>query len=212
MKTFLSVLFITAALLTCSVMIQAEDVQKAKTATVGEMAPDFTLKDANGKEHSLSDFKGKYVVLEWTNYGCPFVKKHYHSGNMQKLQSEFAEKGVVWLSICSSANGNQGYFAGKELVETIKSEKSRAAAYLVDESGEVGRLYQAKTTPNMYVVNPKGHLIYAGAIDDTPSANPDDIPKSANYVADALQDAMSGKEVKVKATQPYGCSVKYSKK
>ena len=212
MKTILTALLVAAMLFAGSAIIQAEDAKSIKVASVGEAAPDFTLKDANGKEHSLSDYRGKYVVLEWTNYGCPFVKKHYHSGNMQKLQADFTGKEVVWLSICSSAKGNQGYFADKELLATIESEKSQASAYLVDESGEVGRLYQAKTTPNMYVVNPKGHLIYAGAIDDTPSANPDDIPGSANYVVDALQASMSGKDVKIKATQPYGCSVKYSKK
>jgi len=204
---------LTLALLTLAISPAVADKSKSpSTAAVGEMAPDFTLTDANGKKHSLSDFEGKYVVLEWINFGCPFVKKHYHSGNMQKLQDSFMKKDVVWLSICSSAPGKQGHYAGKNLLAQIKKEKWQATAYLVDESGEVGKLFQAKTTPNMYVIDPKGKLVYAGAIDSTPSANADDIAKSVNYVSDALTAAMAGKEIKVKATQPYGCSVKYSKK
>ncbi|MBU0985317.1 MAG: redoxin domain-containing protein [candidate division Zixibacteria bacterium] len=212
MKTILTYLFAAVILTLAGATVSAEPTGTTQMAKVGETAPDFTLMDANGKKHSLSDFKGKYVVLEWVNYDCPFVKKHYHSGNMQKLQAEYTEKGAVWLSICSSAPGNQGHFNGEALHSRIKDEKSAASAYLIDESGTVGNLYQAKTTPNMYVVDPKGMLVYAGAIDDTPSTKADDIPGSVNYVAEALKASMAGKKVPVAATQPYGCSVKYSKK
>ena len=181
-------------------------------AEVGKHAPDFTLMDANGKKHSLADFKGKFVVLEWVNFGCPFVVKHYKSGNMQALQARYEKKGVVWLSICSSAPGNQGYFEGDELKKMIKENKNMATAYLVDASGEVGRLYNAKTTPNMYLISPDGTLMYAGAIDDKPSVDVKDIDGAANYVTMAIDEAMSGNAVKVAKTQPYGCSVKYAKK
>ena len=181
-------------------------------AKVGDQAPGFTLMDATGTKHSLSDFKGKFVVLEWINFGCPFVKKHYESGNMQKLQKTFTGKEVVWLSICSSAPGKQGYFEGDALTKAIAGNKHKGTAYLVDADGSVGRMYNAKTTPNMYVVNPDGLLVYAGAIDDNPSPKPEVIASSMNYVSAALDQAMAGKAVKVSATQPYGCSVKYAKK
>jgi peroxiredoxin len=212
MKSILTTLCIAAMLTMSAVLVQASEATGIKTASVGESAPDFTLMDASGKKHTLSDYKGKFVVLEWVNFGCPFVKKHYHSGNMQKLQSSYAAQGVVWFSICSSAPGSQGYFAGEELVAAIGDHESKATAYLIDESGEVGNLYQAKTTPNMYVINPEGMLVYAGAIDDTPSVDQADIAKSVNYVTEALTASMAGKEVPVTATQPYGCSVKYAKK
>jgi peroxiredoxin len=189
-----------------------KDPEQSPTLTVGKPAPDFTLTDATGTKHTLSEYKGKFVVLEWVNYGCPFVKKHYNSGNMQELQEKYTEKGVEWLSICSSAPGMQGYFEGDELISEIKEHKPHADAYLVDASGDVGRMYGAKATPNMYVIDPKGILIYEGAIDDTPSVNPDDVKTATNYVSAALDLAMAGKDVKVKATQPYGCSVKYSSK
>ncbi len=126
---------------------------------VGSPAPVFTLKDSQGKEHSLADFKGKFVVLEWVNYDCPFVRKHYNSGNMQKLQKMYAEKGVTWLSVCSSAPGKQGYFDQPALNDRMAQEKAVPAAYLVDASGQVGRQYEAKTTPHMFIINPKGILI-----------------------------------------------------
>lgn len=183
----------------------------AQHAKVGEPAPDFTLTDSEGSEHSLSDFEGKYVILEWINFDCPFVRKHYDSGNMQQLQKSYSDTGVVWLSVCSSAEGKQGYFAGEELDERIEKEGSNAAAYLIDESGEVGRMYGAKTTPHMYIINPKGTLIYAGGIDDKPSTDTDDIATAKNYVTLAMDAAMAGEEVPVKTSKPYGCSVKYKK-
>ncbi len=176
---------------------------------LGKPAPDFSLNDLSGKNHDLSDLKGKFVVLEWVNFGCPFVRKHYGSENMQRLQKEFTEKGVVWLSICSSAPGKQG----NETPETAKTGLSRfgsaASAYLVDQAGKVGRLYGAKTTPDMFVINPEGLLIYAGAIDDKPTPDPSTVSGANNYVEAALKEAESGKAVSVPSTKPYGCSVKY---
>ncbi len=176
---------------------------------VGKAAPLFTLKDSEGKEHSLADFKGKFVVLEWVNYDCPFVRKHYRSGNMQKLQKTYTEKEVAWLSICSSAPGKQGYFEQPELKERITQGKAVPTAYLIDASGDVGHKYDAKTTPHMFIIDPNGILIYAGGIDDTPSTDVADITTATNYVQTTLDAAMADKEVRVQSSKPYGCSVKY---
>jgi len=181
----------------------------ASDAKVGEAAPDFTLKDSNGNEHSLSDFNGKYVVLEWVNYDCPFVKKHYNSGNMQKLQKEYTDKGVIWLSINSSAPGKQGNYSNEEINKKAKERGANFNAYLVDPTGEVGKMYGAKTTPHMYVINPEGTLVYVGGIDDTPSTDVDDIETATNYVSAALNASMNGKDITVPVSKPYGCSVKY---
>lgn len=178
-------------------------------AKLDSPAPEFTLVDSEGSRHSLSDFQGKWVVLEWVNYDCPFVRKHYGSGNMQKLQKTYTDKGVVWLSVCSSAPGKQGHFSGSELKERIAKEKGAQTAYLVDEEGTVGKAYDAKTTPHMFIVDPKGTLVYAGGIDDIASTNQDDIAKSVNYVSSALDAAMAGKPIATKGSKPYGCSVKY---
>ena len=198
MKTLLA--FIVAA----SVLVTAQ-----AESEVGKPAPDFTLKDTSGKEHKLSDFKGKFVVLEWVNYGCPFVKKHYDSQNMQKLQAEATGKDVVWLSICSSAPGKQGHFPPAEAAEKTKAYKSAATAYLIDDTGTVGQLYGAKTTPDMFVINPEGVLIYKGAIDDNSSPDAAAIADSKNYVQLALNEAAAGKAVSTPSTKPYGCGVKY---
>ncbi len=179
------------------------------SASVGAPAPAFTLPDAAGTAYSLSEFRGKYVVLEWVNFGCPFVRKHYDSGNMQGLQKAYRDKGVVWLSICSSAPGKQGYFEGKDLTERIAEENSHATAYLVDKEGTVGQEYGAKTTPHMFIVNPEGTLIYEGGIDDKPTTNREDIKTAVNYVREALDAAMNGRPVKVTTSRSYGCSVKY---
>lgn len=176
---------------------------------IGDPAPDFILTDINGKSESLSAYKGKYVVLEWTNYQCPFVKKHYKSGNMQALQKEFTAKGVEWLSICSSAKGKEGNLPAAQWKKESAEKKSGASAILLDESGTVGKLYGAKSTPHMFIVNPSGVLIYQGAIDNKPSTDPADNKTATNYVRQALQEAMAGKTVSVPQTESYGCSVKY---
>jgi peroxiredoxin len=187
--------------------------EKGATAAVAEIqksAPDFSLTGIDGKTYRLSDFKGKYVVLEWNNVDCPFVKKHYGSGNMQALQKKYTEKGVVWLTICSSAAGKQGYYEPAALVEKTKENKTASTAYLRDPDGTVGRLYGAKTTPHMFVINPEGVLIYAGAIDDKPSPDPNDIAKASNYVAACLDESMAGKAITTASTTSYGCGVKYA--
>lgn len=182
---------------------------RAGEATVDNPAPSFTLLDAEGSRHSLEDYRGKFVVLEWVNFDCPFVHKHYGSGAMQQLQRDMTAKGIVWLSICSSAQGKQGYFEGKQLTDRIKSEHASPTAYLVDEEGSVGRMYGAKTTPHMFVIDPKGKLLYAGGIDDIASTNRDDLSKATNYVRGVLDAALAGKVVPYKITKSYGCSVKY---
>ncbi|MEM6823117.1 MAG: thioredoxin family protein, partial [Verrucomicrobiota bacterium] len=176
---------------------------------VGKPAPEFTLTDTNGTSHKLSDFKGKFVVLEWINHGCPFVKKFYSPGKMQEWQNTYTGKDVIWLSICSSAEGKQGYMTAEQWNTAISEKASKATAVLLDEDGTVGKLYSAKTTPHMFVINPEGSLIYAGAIDSIKSVNPKDIDGATNYVAQALEEAMAGKPVSTSSTTPYGCSVKY---
>lgn len=175
---------------------------------IGQPAPNFILPDCTGKNTSLSDYKGKVVVLEWVNHGCPFVAKHYGSGNMQKLQAEAAAKGVVWLSICSSAPGKQGHMAPADAAKTCADKKS-AAAYLRDESGEVGKTYGAKRTPEMYVVDANGVVVYHGAIDDKKSTDPGDIAGAKNHVTAALEEILAGKPISTPKTEAYGCSIKY---
>jgi len=172
-------------------------------------APDFTLTDTNGSEHSLSDFAGKPVVLEWFNAGCPFVQKHYSKGNMQNLQSTYTEEGVVWLTIVSSAPGKQGHGSAVEHNAKISEWKIASSAFLIDEDGTVGKAYDAKVTPHMFVINAEGEVVYEGAIDSKRSTSPDDIPDSTNYVKEALDAVLAGEAVDVASTQPYGCSVKY---
>jgi hypothetical protein len=178
-------------------------------ATVGAAAPNFTLVDTYGKSHKLSDFAGNYVVLEWLNHGCPFVRKHYNSGNMQALQKKYTEMGVVWLSIVSSAEGKQGHFP-PDAANALTAEKGAApTAVLIDADGTVGHLYEARTTPHMFVINPQGTLVYIGAIDNRKSTDVADIEGATNYVDQALTSSMNGEPVSVTTTQPYGCSVKY---
>ena len=176
---------------------------------VGSPAPALTLTDTKGKQHNLADYKGKYVVLEWVNLGCPFVKKHYESGNMQATQKKAVDKGVVWLSVNSSAKWKQGNLSPAAWNEEITDRKMASTAVLLDESGEVGKSYGAKTTPHMYIINPAGVLVYKGAIDDKPSTDQDDIPGARNHVLAALDESMAGKPVTMASTTPYGCSVKY---
>jgi AhpC/TSA family len=181
-------------------------------AMVGQQAPAFTLSDPAGKKVSLSDYKGKYVVLEWVNFDCPFVKKHYAPKSMQTTQAQWTKQGVIWLSICSSAMGKQGNFEGSALTDRIKAEAINSSSYLLDADGAVGMAYGAKTTPHMFVIAPDGKLIYTGAIDDKASADQADLAGATNYVVEALKASMAGKEVAVKSTQSYGCSVKYAAK
>lgn len=182
----------------------------AESAEVGQPAPDFALTDTNGQSHSLSGYKGKFVVLEWLNYDCPFIKKHYGSGNMQNLQKANTAKGVVWLSINSSAPGKQGHFSDEEANKLMQEKGAAPSAYLQDPDGVVGKLYGARTTPHMFIVDPSGALIYQGALDSIPSTDPKDIPNAVNYVTSALEEAMNGKPVSESQTQSYGCSVKYA--
>jgi len=172
-------------------------------------APDFTLINSYGQTVSLSDYKGKHVVLEWTNHQCPYVVKHYGSDNMQSLQRKYAEQNVVWLSIISSAEGKQGYVSASEANELTASRNAAPAHVLFDKSGEVGKMYAAKTTPHMYIIDPEGQLRYAGGIDSIKSANPADIPKADNYVDLGLSALLSGSEIERKLAPPYGCSIKY---
>ncbi len=176
---------------------------------VGEAAPNFSLAGADGKTHSLADYKGKTVVLEWTNAECPFVKKHYSQGNMQGLQKTYTGKDVVWLSINSSAPGKQGSLDTASATALIKEKGAAATQLLLDGKGDVGRLYEAKTTPHMYIVDKSGKLAYAGGIDSEPSADPADIATATPYVKNALDELLAGKSVTTAVTKPYGCSIKY---
>jgi hypothetical protein len=181
----------------------------ALAVRVGEPAPDFTSVDSNGKNQHLADYKGKYVVLEWHNQGCPYTKKHYESGNMQRLQKEWTSKGVIWFTVISSAPGTQGFVTPSQENDYLKQVGAAPTAVLMDPGGSLGHLYSAKTTPHMYIIDPGGTLIYNGAIDDHPTSDAGDIKNSKNFVTSALSEAMAGKAVTDSATRPYGCSVKY---
>lgn len=175
----------------------------------GENAPDFELKAADGKMYKLSDFKGKTVVLETTNLSCPFIRKFYDAGAMQKYQAKAKKDGVVWLSICASAKGKQGYMKPSEINKKLKELKAAPTAYLIDADGKVGKKYGMKTTPHIFIISDKGSLVYQGAIDSIKSTNSDDIPKATNYLQQALAEIAAGKKVSVPKTKSYGCSVKY---
>ena len=186
-------------------------VQALSAAKVGSKAPQFASTDVlAGESFDLKAQKGKWVVLEWYNKDCPYVKKHYGSGNMQKLQSKYTEKGVQWVTIISSAEGKQGHFASADVATKVVADHGiKASAMILDPSGMIGKKYGAKTTPHMYVINPEGQLVYNGAIDDNDSANPAVIKDSKNYIVAALDQGMSGQAIKKSSTTPYGCSVKY---
>jgi peroxiredoxin len=190
---------------------QPEKTATAQAASVGinELAPDFSGIDSNGVTHNLKDFRGTTVVLEWTNHQCPFTGKHYSSGNMQALQAEATEQGIVWLSIVSSAPRQQGYVTAAEAKQITTDQKAQPTAVILDPTGEIGRLYSARTTPHMYVIDPEGTLRYMGGIDNIPSADPADIASATNYVQGALTSLSSGQPIDPNVTQPYGCSVKY---
>jgi peroxiredoxin len=184
-------------------------VPSGAQAVVGSPAPSFTATDSHGQTHSLSEYRGKYVVLEWHNQGCPYTKKHYVSGNMQSLQKEWTTKGVVWFTVISSAPGQQGYVTDAEENAYLAEMHAAPTAVLMDSDGKLGHLFSAKTTPEMYVIDPEGKLIYEGAIDDRPTPDPSDIKGADNYLSDALMESMAGKPIAHTYTRPYGCSVKY---
>lgn len=177
---------------------------------VGESAPDFHATDSNGQVQKLSAHRGKFVVLEWHNNGCPYTQKHYESGNMQRLQKGWTGKGVIWFTVVSSAPGQQGYVTAAQENEYLKQMKASPSAALLDPQGEVGRLYSAKTSPHMFLINPAGVLVYDGAIDDKATTDQADIATAKNYVSQALQEAMANKPVSIPTSRPYGCSVKYA--
>jgi peroxiredoxin len=201
-RSLFGLIAIAAALLIAPILISAP--------RVGEPAPDFTATASNGKTYRLSELRGKFVVLEWHNNGCPYTRKHYESGNMQRLQKEWTAKGVEWFTIISSAPGTQGYMTPDQENAYIAKMGAAPTAALLDPSGDLGHLYDAKTTPHMIIINPQGVVIYDGAIDDHSSSDASDIPISKNYVSMALSDAMSGKPVSVSTSRPYGCTVKYA--
>lgn len=184
-------------------------VGAAAAPVVGRPAPSFTAVDSNGKPHSLAQLKGKTVILEWTNDGCPYVGKHYRSGNMQKLQQDLTAQGAVWLSIISSAPGKQGYVSGAEANQLTTSRGAHPTAVLLDPTGTVGHAYEAQTTPHMFVIDKTGVLRYMGAIDDQPATDPASLPRARNYVREAFAAVSAGAPVAEAATDPYGCSVKY---
>jgi hypothetical protein len=190
-------------------LIIAPMVFAAQTAKVGEAAPDFTAADSMGTMHHLSEYRGKFVVLEWHNNGCPFTRKHYDGGHMQQLQKEWTAKGVIWLTVISSAPGQQGYMTPSQENDYMAKMHAVPTAALLDPTGQVGHLYDAKTTPDMFVINPQGVLIYGGAIDNRPTVDQSDVQGAENYVSEALTAAMAGQPVKTPVTRPYGCSVKY---
>lgn len=192
---------LVAALLLAPAAIAAPDV--------GAAAPAFSLPGADGKTHSLGDYKGRYVVLEWTNHECPFVKKHYGSGNMQAQQKELTKDGAVWLSIVSSAPGKQGHVDAATAQKLTKDRDAAPTAVLLDADGKVGRAYDAKTTPHLFLIDPQGTLVYRGGIDSIPSADPADIARATPYLKAAYAEAKAGRAVKESSTRPYGCSIKY---
>lgn len=179
------------------------------TPAVGLKAPEFSLTDTSGKTVRLSDYRGKHVVLEWVNPGCPYVRKHYNTANMQGTQKEVTGKGVVWLAINSTAESHPDYLAPPQLARWMAGQNAVPSSTLMDEDGTVGKAYGARTTPHMYIVNPAGVLVYAGGIDSIPSARADDVKTAVNYVKQSIEDSLAGKPLRNAVTRPYGCSIKY---
>jgi peroxiredoxin len=200
-KTFAASAFAAAVVLCAPAALAA--------VAAGQPAPDFTLTDIGGKQRSLSDFKGKYVVLEWFNSECPFVQKHYESSNMQSLQKKYGGKGVVWLTINSTNPGSSNYRSPAQSQQIMRDWSISSAALMLDPEGKVGQTYGARTTPHMWVIDPQGKVIYAGGIDDKATYRTADIQSARNFVSAALDESMAGKAVAVQAAAPYGCSVKY---
>ncbi len=193
----------------CSLVVTILFTCVAYAQKVGQPAPEFQATDSRGQVHKLSEYRGKFVVLEWHNNGCPYTRKHYESSNMQRLQREWTARGVVWFTVISSAPGEQGYVTAQQENDYLTRMNASPTAALLDPQGEVGRLYGAKTTPHMFIINPAGVLIYDGAIDNKATTDQADIAIAKNYVSQALEEAMAGKPVSVPTSRPYGCSVKY---
>jgi peroxiredoxin len=191
-------------------MVLAASAGVGRALPPGSMAPDFKGIDSNGVQHSLSEYRGKIVVLEWANKGCPYEQKHYNSGNMESLQKQWTDKGVVWLSVLSSAPGEQGYVTPAEENDYLKTMKASPTAALLDPKGTIGHLYDARTTPHMFVIDASGKIAYQGALDDKPTPDPASLKTADNYLNDALNAVLAGKPVAVSVTKPYGCAVKYA--
>lgn len=202
------IIYLTSIMLGCVLLVLSPGSLEAD-AEIGKPAPDFSGKDTQGKTHSLSTYKGKIVVLEWLNHQCPFVRKHYDGKKMQELQKTYSQKGIIWLSVISSAPGKQGYCTPEEADRLTEENDASPTAVILDSEGEIGRLYGAKTTPHMFIIDKSGKLVYDGAIDDIRSVRIDDLKTATNYVQKALDELLNSKEVSVQTSQPYGCSVKY---
>lgn len=200
---------ITPIVIAAAILSSQTHAGEAIGPQIGKAAPSFTLQSMDGKPVALKDFKGKRVVLEWTNHECPFVKKHYESNNMQSLQEELTKDGTVWLSIISSAPKKQGYITAEKAKSLTESRKALPTEVLFDPSGNVGHSYAAKTTPHMYIIDEQGTLVYMGGIDSIPSADKSDIAKATNYVSAAVGELDQGKKISQPKTRPYGCSIKY---
>ncbi len=179
------------------------------TPSVGQPAPAFSLSDTAGKTVQLADFRGRHVVLEWVNPGCPYVRKHYSSANMQGTQKDVTAQGVVWLAINSTENASTDYLAPAQMGRWMQGQQATATHTLMDEDGTVGKAYGARTTPHMYIVDPAGKLIYAGGINSVPSSRVDDIKTAVNYVKQGVREALAGQPIRAATTRPYGCSIKY---
>ncbi|MDP2652687.1 MAG: thioredoxin family protein [Candidatus Omnitrophota bacterium] len=208
MKKYLSSVLIAGSVCLATLIAFSTKTVKADVSP-GQAVPDFSLTDSEQQKHALSDYRGKYVILEWVNHDCPFVRKHYDSGNMQALQKKYRALGVVWLSVNSSSPGKQGHCSPEQAGQLTQEKGADPDAVLLDPDGAVGRMYGAQTTPHMFIIDPEGTLIYQGAIDDKPTTDPQDIADSVNYVTQAMDEAVAGKKVSVAATKSYGCSVKY---
>ncbi len=202
MKRSASILAVAAAGILAAALAHA-------SASVGQPAPEFKVKDTAGKEQSLAAYKGKFVVLEWVNPDCPFVRKHYDTSNMQSTQTAATAKGAVWLTVSSTATDAGDYRKPADLSAWLEEQGAKPTATLMDEDGKVGHAYGARTTPHMYVIDPQGKLVYAGAIDSKATARKDDVKSATNYVSAALDEAMAGKPVTKATSEPYGCSIKY---
>jgi hypothetical protein len=201
--------FATSSIAAATLLAITQQSWAQATATVGQAAPNFSAKDVNGKAISLADFKGKTVVLEWVNPGCPYVRKHYEGGNMQGTQKEAIGKNAIWIAVNSTGTDHPDYLKPADLAKWMKEQKAPASHTLMDEDGKIGKAYGARTTPHLYIVDGKGMLVYAGGIDSIPSASAADIPKATNYVKVSLTELANGKAVSNNVTRPYGCSVKY---